>query len=326
MMAWLAIPAAAAMFIWHLVRPSFRSLRVSMAHLLPDPPASRAPRSRISPVPPMGSPAFWLRMALAGLVIAALMAHLLPPTATAPDTRRLRIVLDASPSMTVGDRFDQARAVVREVLSHGADAADLCIDLVIAGASGGPIRAERIEAALASLEPGGAGMPADRLIAALSGALPGGCGGAPTNAAIVTDLPPRPIPSAQFPGVALWRQVGAPAANVALTDVSVRGGGLGGARPSVIVRAQVFGAPVASPRIIFEDPEGARTVSLVADPARAGGWTVALPFRGPGRADRRRRLGGRRRARSLACRDRAHGGGMAARRPAASRLHAHGGR
>ena len=58
----LSALSAGGALLWHLQRRQSQALALSFARLLADPQPSQQPERRFSPVPPLGSAAFWLRM------------------------------------------------------------------------------------------------------------------------------------------------------------------------------------------------------------------------------------------------------------------------
>lgn len=283
-MSWLGLlilPSLLGVVGFHMVQPNFRDLRISAAPLLPDPPQSSAPRNRLSLSAPLLSLRFWLRLlAMLGL-LAALGARLWTPLAGPEALGSIRIVLDVSPSMGLPDgrpdqtRMDTAVQVVEDFLTALERRAGQpsCIDLV---AAGGGVRA-RLDSAAAPLPDGAralasGGQDPAALEVALAARGPGLCPVAPERALIVTDRPEQRIAPSAFAGLHLWRQVGEPLDNTALTGAAFVGGGLGGAPGRLLIQATVFGAKPQTLSVSLDAPDGARRIALRRDGLDAGGW------------------------------------------------------
>lgn len=280
MMIWVAAilagGGALALLAWHMVRPNRRELRLSTARFLDDLPVTRQPRMRLRPMPPVGSVRFWLRMGAAGAVLAALLPVWPQMRVPAPRAVPLRIVLDLSPSMSVGDRMDQARAAVR-ILADGAGEG-ACVELFTPGDGQAPAGPEAFDARLAAARPG-----ADGVAAAAFLGLPdrdGPCGGAAVRVAVVSDGPALRAGAGE--ATMLWWQVGEPAANLAVTDLRVTGGGLGRAEGTVVVTVQGYGPVPGVPVLSLSTPAGESALTMRSDPDRADGWLAEAPFAGAG--------------------------------------------
>lgn len=284
-LAFLVAPAALGILVWHLVKPAVRDLRISMARFLPDFEPSRAPKVRVSLVPPVGSVPFWLRVVLIALISIALWPQFLPPLERDTSGQRVRVIVDRSPSMQVGERLDLARDAARAVGDFVASMQEACLETVLVdgvsmtlvdGASdtgfAAPVRADQ-------------GMPASALLRALMPILSAGCDGPPTRAVIVTDLPPQSVAADLFGGAVIWWQVGEPAANLAIADVRVTGGGISDDDPRLEVLVSAFGWEGDAPRVAIANGGQSDEITLRADPHRAGGWSGALPYLGDGETD-----------------------------------------
>lgn len=280
--ALLVIPAGVALVAWHLVRPNFFDLRVSMAAFLPDLPHSTAARNRISLVPPVTSLPFLLRMIFLATIIAMLWSHLAPPPPTIRQTAppHLRIVLDLSPSMALAERLHQAADVVTELLGKMKEAHPAaCTDLALVAETLSVVPAAHITAALAAAETATHGQPATVLLTALG--QPGSCGSNPTHAALVSDQPPA-AQARQFGGPLIWWQVGAPLQNRALEGIRMSGGGISGQTPKIIARARDFGAGPDAPVLALKSPADSQKIRMTRDISRQGGWQAVLPYAGAG--------------------------------------------
>lgn len=285
----LAVGALVATVAFHLRKQTFRDIRVSVAALLPEPPQSKAPKTRISLVAPLMSLRFWIRLAVIGLLLMALAPFLwalaLP---AAPDSRAVvvRIVLDTSASMQVGgpgaSRFDQALGVLAGLPARIAAAApDACTEWVVAGA-----RLAALDAGAAlPARPDRDGAPVGRLLAALSPQVAGSCGAVPSHAVVVTDTTPRPVSAPVFGGHVIWHQVGAPLPNAAIDAVSLLGGGLSGVAAKLSVRIAVYGADLDTIAVTGQGPEGPLDFAVRRDPDRDRGWLAEAEVRTAGRHD-----------------------------------------
>lgn len=277
-----------ALFAWHMVRPNFRDLRISMAEFLPDLPDSTAPRNRVSLVPPVGSLPFVLRMFMLAAVVAALWSYLFPPPPNSTDLGpvHLRIIVDMSPSMGLADdRAGAVQSAVDAVAAHMASGAqDACLDLALVGDTTTLVPWSRTAQSISGSERAKAGVPASAFLAALSlASRTSGCIGPPSMATVISDLPPMPITQAIFPGPLVWWQLGDPLPNVALETINVTGGGLGGAGPILLATARSYGgAGSKAPRIRIETPNSETEGDMRPDLSRAGVWTLEVPFQGAG--------------------------------------------
>ena len=277
------VGSGVALLAWHLVRPNFRDLRISMAEFLPDLQQSSALRGRISLVPPIASPPFLLRMLVLAAMVAALWSSLLPrlPDANNDTTTHLRIVLDLSPSMGLGSRLDSAAHAIDVIRSRMEERhPNSCIDIALVGETIRTVEINLIDVLLTSIRTEAHGIPASSLLSALE--LPGGkCTSRPTHGVMVTDLPPTPN-TGGFDGVLAWWQLGSPLPNFALTGLHLTGIGLGSEEPSLIVSAYGYGSVNATPTLSLTGPSGKSHAEMRPDVSRTGSWTAELPYSGAG--------------------------------------------
>lgn len=285
-LAILSGAALAAVIGYHMVRPNYRDMRLSMAHLMPDPPESQAPKRKFSLRNLIASPRFWMRLICVALIALALFP-LSFPKAGSQDTsdRHVRIVLDASGSMAVaadGDsRIQQGVAAAREVLDRMQGDRRACVDMIVAGRSLRAVDVAGVGTELAQLEPVQQGHPVATLIGGLKETGP--CGATPTHAVVVTDVPEQLVPEAQFAGHLIWHQVGAPADNLALRDVTLSVGALHNRAPEITLRVASFGAAPNAVTVNALSPKGTRAeIALRRDEARTGGWIGSVPYEGAG--------------------------------------------
>ncbi|WP_299771235.1 hypothetical protein [uncultured Tateyamaria sp.] len=285
-LAILSGAALAAVIGYHMVRPNYRDMRLSMAHLMPDPPESQAPKRKFSLRNLIASPRFWMRLICVALVALALFP-LSFPKAGSRDTldRHVRIVLDASGSMGVvtggESRMQQGVAAAREVLDRMQGDARACVDMIVAGQSLRAVDVAGIGTEFSTLEPILQGQPVATLIGGLQEIGP--CGATPTHAVVVTDVPEQLVPEAQFTGHLIWHQVGAPADNLALRDVTLSVGALHNRAPEITLRVASFGTAPSVVTVNALSPKGTQAeVALRRDEARTGGWIGSVPYEGAG--------------------------------------------
>lgn len=226
MIPWLLLAgsgllAATGLVIRYMRTPRVIAVAISALHLLPTFSPARRDRVRWRFAAPLTSWRFWLRAAIIGLLAATLFTQALPFGGTAESRLAVRILVDASPSMSMGtpSRFAEAERILGE-LAKRISALGGCLSVSQwPAASTGPAN----------------GVARASLIAALRRDDQDGDCTQPTNLALISDLP-RPAaatlasPDGEGPPV-LWFQVGRPHANVALREARfvppVRRGGLG---------------------------------------------------------------------------------------------------
>ncbi|MCB1387916.1 MAG: hypothetical protein KDK12_01980 [Rhodobacteraceae bacterium] len=281
-LAVLVAVSAVAVVFWHLVKPNVRDLRVSMARFLPDLKPSASPRVRISPVPPITSVPFLLRLLLVALIVLAVWPGLLPEVGVAPQASHLRVVLDRSPSALIGDRTERALDALKRLRDHVAALGEVCVDLVAVDGSGEYLVQGDPAAALAAIPDSPHGMPAAALLRPLARPITGPCPGTPSHAAIISDLPPQPIPSALFAGPVIWWQVGEPVGNLAISDLHVTGCALCNGSSQVEVLVQAFGWTEGPPAARLSSTGSERAVPFSPDPQRENGWIATIPYPGDG--------------------------------------------
>lgn len=272
---------------YHMVMPNMRDLRLSMAHLLPDPPQSQAPKRTFSIRSLIASKPFWLRLLCVALIGFALFRIAFPFSVPQAQDRHMRLVIDVSGSMAVADgnetRIDLARRVAETALAdiRNLPGTPACID--IAMVSGGvqvipEAEADRIIASLTA-RPEGSGIAT--LFAAFTAPSPT-CVAAPSHLVVITDQPTQPVPLDADFGHVIWHQVGTPEDNLAIADIALRAGTLRDIAPEITLQVTSFGARPATVDAIIQIPTGRNQFALRRDAAHEGGWIVALPFTGPG--------------------------------------------
>ncbi|UXX83803.1 hypothetical protein [Roseovarius pelagicus] len=274
--------ALGAVIGFHMVRPNYRDIRVSVAHLMPVPPESHAPKRKFSLRNLIVSLLFWLRLAIVGLVALALFPmSFAVRERDATEHRHLRIVLDVSGSMGVGERVARAADAVREAVGRFETEQGGCLDMVVTGPAPRLVEAGSIGAVLAELKPDVGGQP----VAALFGAIgvEGPCGRAPSHVVVVSDLAARIVPEARHAGYLVWYQIGEPADNLAIWDVRVNLGALHNRAPELVVEVAGFGVGPGDVTVAVEGPGGRSEVALRRDEERIGGWIGVVPYAGSGR-------------------------------------------
>lgn len=282
----LVLVSGIGIVVWHMVRPNFRDLRISVAEFLPDFEQSQARRTRISLAAPLRSVAFMTRLAILATMIAALWSHLLPPPpmSMAGADAHLRIVLDGSPSMTLATRVADARHAVGRLTSHMNEVQDgACVDLVDVTTAPRIVPRTAVADRLATPSPATDGVRATALLGALALDLANPeCPGPVTHAAFVTDIPRMLVPPTVFDGPVVWWQIGDPLENVALEEVRLSGGGLTGATPTIDISARKYGGEGTPPKLALTKDATRVEIEMTPDISREHGWTAALPYPGAG--------------------------------------------
>lgn len=245
--------SAVAVVAWHMRKPNWRRVRFSGLKFLPDLDQSRQKPQVWSLRLPLRSSAFWLRLLMLAALIWALFDNReFIETAAAGDKRiGLRVVLDASASMGVGDpaRFDLARdeaVAVLEAAREAAGTAPFCHSLWLAARDvtrAGPVSPEDL-----SLVDPVPGQPAR--LALLAGLPDPIC---PRTHVVVISDAPRGM---AVPEDVIWRMVGPPVGNVALTAVGFERPGLLGGASVLSVSVRQFGAGGGAASVVLTGPGG----------------------------------------------------------------------
>ena len=281
--------AAFAVVVFHMVRPNFRSLRISASRFLPDPPKSSAPRNRIVLSLPPITIRFLLRLMLVAIALSALVLNW-PDTES--DTRpatALRVLLDISGSMAVSvdtaetSRLDQARVAifqgVEQFLLAAPEDQNRCIELFLVGRSVVKVavlhsvgNAQEVAGLISPISAERAGSSAARLGDALAATPDSACNA--SHALVVTDRPALSSIQSRFKGTVLWHQIGQSSDNVGVIGASVEGGGLRGGPREIVARIQVYGTDLANLSASVQGPSGRLASRVRRDPDRALGWLV----------------------------------------------------
>ena len=293
-MWWLAvgsIGAALSVIAFHLVRSNFRDIRLSVAHLMPPPPQSQAPKKVFSMRTLVASWLFWLRLMCVALVALALYPMMVSMTETQTGASHFRLVLDVSASMEVDGENgrprmyaarDLAQRALVQMMQMQADDPDVCIDLAFVGGSVAYSALGQGQAGIDAALPLAQGSAVTTLLSALSLPVPTACNSTPTHVVVVTDLPAQPINQAVYAGHVVWQQVGAPRDNLAIWSVGVSAATLRRATPVIDIRVASFGAMPRSVTAEIDGPDGQRSVPFRRDETRSGGWRADVPFEGAG--------------------------------------------
>lgn len=293
-MGWLIAAcglAASLVIAFHLVSPNFRDIRLSMAHLMPPPPQSQAPKQTFSLRNLVASWLFWLRLLCVALIALAVYPMVLPVPPPAAGTQHFRLVYDVSASMATQVADGQTRNSAAQDLAQRAIAQmseiqverpDICIDVafVAGGVTFAPM--PQASAQLGAAEPVPQGSPVATLVSALTLPAPNSCNTVPTHVVVVTDQPPQTINQATFGGHLMWQQVGAPRDNLAIWSVDVAAATLRKTTPTIDIRVASFGAMPASVSAEVEGPNGLTALILRRDETRTGGWSGDVAFDGAG--------------------------------------------
>lgn len=283
----LALAASGGALLWHLQRRRSPRLALSFARLMPEPQPSTVPERRFSPVPPLRSPAFWLRMAALGAALAVLLVDL-PRFGSVSDGSGigLLMVIDTGDTMRIADggspRIQQALVAARQAaedVAVQAGAGPTCADVTFVGSSASaPV--PLVPGLVAAPQP--AAPDAPRLIAAARLAAPT-C--AITHAVVFTDLPrPAGALPEDLPPI-FWHQIGPPLANAGLREVLLRPAVLTGSTAQIEIRVEQFPLSAvedAPPVLHLTGPGGRQTVTLGPAPDSAGAWLGRASFGGAG--------------------------------------------
>jgi hypothetical protein len=274
----LAVFAGLGVIAWYLQRPTPRPIRLSFARLIPDPPEDRQPVPTMALTLPVRSVAFWLHLLA---VLAALMAIWLDLrlqwSAPTP-TIGLRLVLDASHSMSVRSDADgdtrwsllQAQAHTEaEAARAAAETNGYCDEVVVVGDS---MRTMALQE-LAQVQPLTETTTPARLLQAADRERTD-C--AITHVVIITDLPRPALESEPRDQPLRWLQVGQPVANVAVTNIGYTPPRLDGTPAQVTVTVDRFGT-VDVPALQITGPGGEARAELRPSAERAGRFVATLP-------------------------------------------------
>ena len=262
-----------------------------MAHLMPPPPKSQAPKQTFSLRNLVASWLFWLRLLCVALIALAVYPMVLPAPSVATGTQHFRLVYDVSASMAVRGADGQTRNSAAQDLAQRAIARmsqiqvehpDICIDVAFVAGGVTFARMPQASAQLIAAEPVPRGSPIATLLSALTLPAPTACNTTPTHVVVVTDQPPQTISQATFGGHLMWQQVGAPRDNLAIWSVDVAAATLRQTIPTIDIRAASFGAMPASVRAEVDGPNGLSRLELRRDETRSGGWRGDIAFDGAG--------------------------------------------
>lgn len=253
--------AMAVLIIRYMRKPRVQDLEISALRFLP--PLSPAQRDRVQwrISAPLASWLFWLRLACLGLLLAIVFAdwHLVR---TGQDAHLgLRIAIDRSPSMALGEPSRlQLALVLAQQLQQDALAKGGCAEVAWVP----PISANAGDAGDAGLRLYEDGIPLAQMIAAFRQpdrqALQGRASCAFSHAVMISDLP-RPDPqlltsdeenAPQY----LWRQVGGPEANTALRTAEFSMLAAGEGYGVLTITIDQYGSPATVPELEVTGPDG----------------------------------------------------------------------
>jgi hypothetical protein len=287
----LCVGAGLCVIVFHLISPNFRDIRLSMAHLMPPPPKSKAPKNLFSLRNLVASWMFWLRFLCVALIAMALYPTTLAEFVPETGAQHFRLVFDVSASMRVENADGQPRIIeanalgaraLEQMMQIKAEASDVCID--VAFIAGGvtfapmPQGLARVSAAV----PDAQGSPMATLISALTLAAPTACNTTPTHVVVVTDQPVQTVNQGAFNGHLMWQQVGAARDNLAIWSVDVAAATLRQTIPMIDIRVASFGTMPGSVTVEVVGPNGTSAVAMRRDETRAGGWRADVAFEGAG--------------------------------------------
>jgi hypothetical protein len=261
--------SAAALIIAYMRKPRARHrLRLSTAKFIVD--LTPATRARIALAPLLQSPLFWVRMLILALIAAALLLVLKWNPGVRDARLGLRIVVDTSASMRVTgsaatSRTAEARALVTALMKDKATEAQVqnypfCATILAVDGDTReiPPAGSALQTALAPRQRGGD----PRRLAGVALAEDSRC--PPTHAIVVTDRRKPAIPAGDGRTV-LWWQVGRPAPNAAIEQVSVEADPLIAGPVRVRFAVRQYGSGGAPRDAVITGPDGA-----VVPPAAAG--------------------------------------------------------
>lgn len=276
----LAGVATLGLIAWHMRRPNWRMVRFSGLQFLPDMSPTRQKQQRWRLQLPLGSAAFWLRMLVAAAAIWAIWMSLAAWSDRTPDTRfNLRIIVDGSASMSAGGpaRFAAARQEAATVLVSARKAAEdreTCTSLHLVGRNlvdyshAGPDALSLETANPAVIAPA-------QLLARAQGDIRAAC--APDHVVIISDAP-KPVGA---PDHVIWRMIGAPVANVALTSATLERPGLLSGDTILDLRISPSGETAGRAVLRLQGPNGIlpqQSVDLSGLPP----FAIRLPIFAPG--------------------------------------------
>lgn len=285
--------SGAALAAWHFQRPGPPRVRISFLRFLGALPPAPTRATRLALVWPR-DPISLLCLVLA--VLAALWALRNADRAVLaerPDHLGLRVVLDASHSMSLTEAGAQgagatryARALARIEAARrviaGAGPQSLCVELVAVGAQAGPVTPLPADRPVTALAPAAA-LPqgADPARLTEAAALPrGAC--ALSHVLIVSDLPPTGATRLPDGVPILWDQIGAPQDNAGLRSLALRPAAFGQVQPELLI----FGSASAAlpERVLLNGPGRAQELPVMAlAEGGPGAWQAIGSYAGPGR-------------------------------------------
>lgn len=273
-----AIFAGLGVIAWYLQRPRPRPMRLSFARLIPDPPEDRQPVPTIALTLPVRSVAFWLHLLAILAALTAIWLDLRLQWNVPAPTIGLRLVLDASHSMSVRSDADgdtrwsllqaQAQAEV-EAARAAAETNGYCDELLVVGdgirtvalpdlAQNGPLAETTTPARLLQA--------ADRDAAVCE----------ITHMVVITDLPRPAVMPEQHAQSLRWLQVGQPVANAAITDIRYTPTRLDGTAAEATVTVDLFGIS-ALPTLHITGPGREGRVDLRPSADRADRFVATFP-------------------------------------------------
>jgi hypothetical protein len=283
----LLTAAVVAIAAWHFQRPRPPEVRLSFVRFMGALPPAPSRAVRLALVRPQDLVSLIAFLVAALAAIWALLSAERLLSASRPDHVGLRIVLDASHSMTVMDGSESRYALALRraeaalaALAEG-DSRSRCAEVVVVGARVGPVvPLPQGSAVVASVvgKPFAEGSDPARLLAG-AGLPAQDC--ALSHVMVITDLPPA-VGVAPSGAALLWDQVGAPADNVGLRGVALQSASFGQVQPEVIIEGTATDAlprsvTLRGPSMVQDLP-----VETVAD-SLDGRWMARAPYAGPGR-------------------------------------------
>jgi len=277
--------ASLAILAFHLVRPNFQNLRISIARLLPTPPASAARRYRFPSLPKLRSVPFWARI-LSCIALLTLLWPQTPISSTSPAAGLgLRIVLDISPSLQVRESaaagaaqrielaFEVARSAIALARQISPETGQFCLDLRLAGADISPAT-EDILAQDPATFLGHQGAGSQILKRALSLPNPNNC--SISHILVISDQAENLGEMPSTGPIILWHQIGSPRPNLAIQSIAITPTGLGELQPSLDITLRSFGTATSPPLLTVETPAGLAVPALRPDPSQPNLWHARL--------------------------------------------------
>jgi hypothetical protein len=281
---WFAVAlvavSAAALIIAYMRKPVARQrLRLSTAKFIVD--LTPATRARIALTPLLQSPLFWLRMLILALIAAALLLVVKWNPGFSDARLGLRIVVDTTASMRVtggaanaGPSTSRAAEAVALVTALTRDKAAeattqnyaFCATILAVDGDAREVPPSGLDASLAPRQRGGDPRRLTSVALAEDSRCP------TTHAIVVTDRRKPAIPAAGDRRTVLWWQVGRPAPNAAIEQVTMEADPLIAGPVRVRFTIRQYGA--AGPReAVVTGPDGG-----TMPPAAAGCATSADEF------------------------------------------------